>query len=237
MFKIDKTLVDNMNMNKSCIVITHKETTRKPISPELMTLSDDSQLPPEIREKAMEFVQSANIKAQQIISNALAEAEEIKEEARREGISAGLAESQDKLEEQFKDFQNTLKKIEEYRESLFEALQSDILDLSVDIAQKIINITLEKDDTAYKELVKNAIESLKRADKFTLYVSRSDYERFFKDCPPWVGAQTESGEFEVICDASMKKGDLIIESDKEIVDAGISRQLNKIRQHLKEQVD
>lgn len=237
MFKIDKTLVDNMNMNKSCIVITHKETTKRTPSSEKMTLNDDSELPPEIREKAMEFVQSANIKAQQIISNALAQAEEIKEEARREGISAGLAESQDKLEEQFKDFQSILLKLEEYRDSLFEALQSDILDLSIDIAEKIINIALEKDDTAYKELVKNAVESLKRADKYALYVSRSDYERFFKDCPPWLKAQTESGEFEVICDTSKKQGECVIESDKEIVDAGISRQLNKIRRHLEEQAD
>ncbi|MFA5675344.1 MAG: FliH/SctL family protein [Christensenellales bacterium] len=237
MFKIDKTLVDNMNINKSCIVITHKETAKKPPKPEKMTLNDDSQLPAEIRDKAMEFVQSANVKAQQIIANALAEAEEIKEEARRQGVTDGMSEARDKHDEQVKDFRDNLLKLEKYRDSLFEALQSDILDLSVDIAEKIINIVIEKDDTAYKGLVKNAVESLKKADKFVLYVSRGDYDKFFKDSPPWILTEAGSAEPEVICDASLKRGDCIIESDKEIVDAGISRQLSKARQHLKEQVD
>lgn len=237
MFKIDKTLVDNMNMNKSCIVITHKETTKKPLSHEKITLNDDSDLPPEIREKAKEFMQSANIKAQQIISNALAEAEQIKEEARQLGISEGLEEAQNKHDEHYKELQNVISKMEVYREGLFEDLQSNILDLSIDIAEKIINITLEKDDTAYKELVKNAVESIKRTDKFALYVSRSEYEKFFKDCPQWLKSQTECGEYDVYCDASMQKGDCIIESEKEIVDAGVSRQLKKVRQHLKDQGD
>lgn len=242
MFKIDKTLVSNMNMNRSCIVITHKETVReKTPKHEMMTLEDDKQLPEEIRGMAREYVESANLKAEQILSLARMQAEDIKEQARQEGYAQGLcegaAQSQEQLRSRVEELGGALDQIEAYRASLFDALSAQILDLSLGIAEKIINTELDKDDTAYKELVKKAVESLKKSDDFTLSVSRQDYERFFKDSAQWLSEQTGCGLYQAESDPHMKKGDCVIESENEILDAGVSMQLKKIRQHLSEQVE
>lgn len=242
MFKIDKTLVNNMNMNRSFIVITHKETVME-IKPkhEAMTLEDDKQLPEEIREKAQEYVESANLKAAQIISGANAQAEEIKELARQEGLAQGVADGAAQLKAQLRarieELGGALDQIEAYRTGLFDALNRQVLELSLGIAEKIINFTLDKDDRAYRELVKNAVENLKKSDDFTLSVSRADYERFFKESTQWLSEQTGCGLFQVEGDPHMKKGDCVIETDNEILDAGVSMQLKKIHQYLNEQVE
>ena len=67
MFKIDKTMVDNMNQNRSYIVITHKETHRE-TAPEISAggpelLESDGQLPQAVRDKARELIQSAQARA------------------------------------------------------------------------------------------------------------------------------------------------------------------------------
>ena len=226
-----------MNMNKSCIVITHKDTVRKKVAPQQMVaFDDDTKLPEEVRKKAEEFLGQASQKAQQIIENAYADAEEIKEAARQEGLRQGNAEAQDKLSAQTQKAQDALKKLDAYRQSLFEALEMHVLDLSLDIAQKIINIKLQNDDTTYKELVKKAVDSLKIADHFTLTVSRDEYERFFKDSTDWLRAEIGCGAYDVAVDHKMPGGTCVVESDNQLVDAGVQTQLDKIRQHLAEQV-
>lgn len=238
MFKIDKTLVDNMNMNKSCIVITHKETAKqRPPVQEKISLEEDAELPKAIQEKAKNFVQNANAKAQQIISQAMAEADQLKETARQQGLNEGLMQAADEHKKQLNQLQKAIANVETYKESLFDALQDEVLGLSLDIAEKVINTELEKDDTAYRELVIKAVNSLKRSDHFTLYVSKSEYERFFKDAAPWLKAETECGEYETVIDHGLESGDCIIESDNELIDAGVSTQLGKIKKHLSEQVE
>lgn len=242
MFKIDKTLVDNMNMNKSCIVITHKETVRKraPLPAE-MTLNDDKKMPPEVREKAQEFIRSANEQAKRIIESAYQQAGEMKEEARQQGLAQGLAEAADKHDKkmgaQLNELKTALAKLEAYRKSLFDALQSHVLGLSLDVAEKIINIQMEKDDKVFKELVKKAVDSLKKADDFTLTVSRGEYERFFKDSEDWLRTETGCGKYEAAGSPKMAQGSCVIESGNEIVDAGVTMQLGKMRQFLGEQVE
>lgn len=236
MFKIDKTLVDNMNINKSCIVITHKET-KPPPALDKMIIDDDLELPNEIKEKAKEYLQNAGIKAQRIILDAQTQADEIKEKAQDAGFMEGLEQAQSRHDEQYNNLQNALVKLEEYRGQLFEELQDCVLDLATDMAEKIVNILIERDDTAYKQLVKNAVESMKRSDKFVLYVGRNEHERLFKDKPQWLKVETDCAEYEVYIDTSLKQGDCIIESEKEIIDASVSRQLSKMGQYLKEQVD
>ena len=72
-YEIDKTLIDNMNLNRSFIVITPKETIQLDNSISENVISDeDEELSPAVKEKTRAFIQNANQKAQQIISDAQA---------------------------------------------------------------------------------------------------------------------------------------------------------------------
>jgi len=245
LFKIDRTLVDNMNQNRSFIVITHKETRKdNPLEtskggPEL--LENDEQIPQGVRDRARELLQSAQVRAQQTIQAATVRAEEIKTNAQKEGFDAGMESAavkitsmEDELSEQA---QSLIKEISAYRDELYDALQGSVLGLAMDIAEKIINTELQKDDKVYMEIVKKAVAGLKKADDFTLRVSRGEFDKYFKDGGLWLRKGKDCGEFEAVCDPNLEPGALVIESDDEIVNAGVALQLEKTRQYLEEQVD
>ncbi len=245
MFKIDKTLVDNMNVNRSYIVITHKEThkdnSKGVMENEPAALEADLQIPQAVRDKARDLMYNAQAKAQQTIQGANARAEEIKEEAWQEGYDAGMADAAQKItgmtEAQNEKARKLITELSAYREGLYNDLKESVLGLSMDIAEKIINIQLQKDDKVYMEIAKKAVLGLKRADDFTLRVGRGEFDKYFKDGGQWLQEATDCGDFEVVCDPNMETGDLVIESDEEVVNAGIAMQLEKTRQYLEEQVE
>ncbi|NLT97463.1 MAG: hypothetical protein GXW96_04785 [Christensenellaceae bacterium] len=245
MFKIDKSMVDNMNQNRSFIVITHKET-HKDTAPEISAggpelLEKDEQLPQALRDRARELIQNAQMRAQQTIQAATARAEEIRAQAHKEGYDAGMKLADSKIAEMEAALSvQTRKLIEEvtaYRNELYDTLQDSVLNLAMDIAEKIINIELQRDDKVFMEIAKKAVAGLKQADSFALRVSRGEFDKYFKDGGAWLREATGCGEFEAVCDPSLEPGSLVLESDEEVINASVAVQLEKTRQYLEEQVE
>ncbi len=245
MFKIDKSMVDNMHQNRSFIVITHKET-HKDTAPEISAggpelLEKDEQLPQALRDRARELIQNAQMRAQQTIQAATARAEEIRAQAHKEGYDAGMKLADSKIAEMEAALSvQTRKLIEEvtaYRNELYDTLQDSVLNLAMDIAEKIINIELQRDDKVFMEIAKKAVAGLKQADSFALRVSRGEFDKYFKDGGAWLREATGCGEFEAVCDPSLEPGSLVLESDEEVINASVAVQLEKTRQYLEEQVE
>jgi len=245
LFKIDRTLVDNMNQNRSFIVITHKETHKEPSSEALMSdpglLDSDTQIPQAVRDKARELLHSAQARAQQTIQAATVRAEEIKAQAQKEGFDTGMKDAAQKItamtDAQNEQARALIQEVSVYRDGLYDALQDSVLGLSMDIAEKIINTELQKDDKVYMEIAKKAVAGLKQADDFTLRIGRGEFDKYFKDGAQWLREGTDCGDFEAVCDPNLEPGALVIESDDEIVNAGVTMQLEKTRQYLEEQVE
>lgn len=243
MYKIDKTLIDNMNLNRSFIVIKPKETVQQEssISEKVVSADEEEQLSPALREKMRELIQKTNEKAQQILQDAQDEAEQIREAALREGYEAGIAEGRQQADAELraknKEVKDVLSRIEDYRKDLYTMLESDVLSLAMDVAEKVIDIAMQRDDNVFKEIVKKAVDGVKHTDNFSLYISRADFDKYFKGNDNWLREHIGNKQFEVIPDNNFAQGSCIVEADSEIVDAGISMQLDKIKQLLSEQVE
>jgi len=240
LYKIDKTLIDNMNLNRSFIVMTPKETIQLDNSISENVISDeDEELSPAVKEKTRAFIQNANQKAQQIISDAQVQAQTILEEARREGYESGIAEGRQaahtELEAKNEEVRDSLARVEAYRQDLYNMLESDVLSLAMDVAEKVINIAMERDDTLFKDIVKKAVAGIKHNDDLSIYISRAEYDKHFKDSDEWLEAGSK--QIDVISDGNLLQGSCVVEADSDIVDAGIQTQLGKIRQLLSEQVE
>ncbi len=243
MFKIDKTLVDNMNQKRSFIVITHKpkEDIKELLIDETALLDADTQMPQAVRDRAQELLQSAQVKAQKLAKAAECEAETLKNDAREQGYNEGMADAAEKIEQVIaarnEEASALIKELAAYKNDLYVKLMDSVLPLAMDIAEKIINIELQKDDRVYMEIAKKAVLELKQSDSFTVRVGRGEFDKYFKDGGQWLREQTGSGAFEVICDPGLAAGDLVIESDEEVVNASIAMQLEKTQQYLREQVE
>lgn len=243
MFKIDKTLVDNMNLNKSFIVITNKDNKETKEKKRDMEISKSirEEIPPDIKIKAQNLLKNAADEAEEIVIKAKQEAEEIKKKAAQQGYNEGMRQAEQKIGEQLKDEVATLKgvldRLELYKQELLGEMQDCVLHLSLDIAEKIVNIQLERDDIVYVGIVKRAIEKLQSEKKFALRVSRSEHDRYFENGANWLWEEIGCEPFDVVCDPTMQQGDLVIESDEKVVDAGIGLQMKKVEYALGEKAE
>lgn len=240
MFKIDKSLVADMNSNKSFIVITHKENLKDRSHDQANNDGVGAQLSDEMQQKQNELLSNADGEARVIIQNAITQGQQIKETAWQDGYNKGMDEAKKRQEElisaQMQEIKKVLGSIEEYKINLHNEMLDNVLQLSIDIAEKIVNIQLKRDDIVFIGIVKNAIAILEGNQKFVLRVSKVDFDKYFKDDAAWLKEQLHCGPFEVVGDASLQMGGCVIESENGIIDAGIDVQLNKIQRSLIEEV-
>jgi len=240
LYKIDKSFVDNMNYNKSFVVISNNETSKDThttlAATDKNSFSKDGK-PPVLSAKNKSIT---NNDAKPTISNPVQETQEIKESAYRQGYENGIAQANKDLaasiQAETQKVQIILNNIEAYKQEMFNDLQGNVLELSLDIAEKIVNIQLKRDDKVYVGIIKKAIAKLKLAEKFVLRVSRTEYEQYFKHGARWLQEELECGPFEVVSDPYLEENSAVIESDEEIINAGVQVQLNKIRNSLNEKV-
>ncbi len=223
MFRIDKSLIENMNINKEFVVVIPKPEVAIEIEPETAEVPITEQ----------DILRRATAQAERIVSEAQQNAIEIKQAAWQEGYREGHEEAQRELDAmttaQAEDAKNIFVKLDAYGRDLRQQLLDSVLGLSFDIAEKIVNEQLKRDDTVYVGIAKRAIQALNASSKFSLHVSRSEYERFFKEGGQWMQEDIGSVPFTVICDPVVGKGGCIVESDEGVVDASVSGQLDKLR--------
>ena len=236
MFRIDKSDVDNLSMNKSYVVIRHKDS---PIE----HINNSNQIEPDevLEESEQESRQNAVEKAKMILQNVERQAEQIKQAAWKEGFEQGRQEAEQKstliIQSQVKTVLDFLNRLKVYKQNLFNEMENSVLQLSMEVAEKIINTELKKDDKVYVGIVKKAVSKLNTTEPFVLRVSNSDYDLYFKDSTQWLQNETEQRLLEVICDPHMQQGDLIIESEHAVVGAGVSLQINKVKRLLCEEIE
>jgi flagellar assembly protein FliH len=229
LFKINQSLAGQMNISKSCVVIAHKDIKLpefiQPKPEEVQTEGEEKE----------DYVQSARREAQRILTEAQEEAEKIKINALKEGYEEGKKNAREEIDnfirEQSNEAHSIFSSLEKYKQELYSDLKDNLITLSFDIAEKVVNTAIEKDDKLYIGIVEKAILSLKATDKFVLKVSRGEYARFFKDGNQWLRDETGCVPFEVVCDPQIGEGGCILEAGDRIVNAGVQLQLSKLK-HL-----
>ncbi len=235
MYKINQSLVEQMSTNKSVVVIASR-----PIFPVL----EEQEAAPEAEEPAA-AVADPKEEAKRIIEAAQKKAEKLKKTAKQDGYKDGYKEGKAKGEQELAELiTNQTEKgrivftsLEKYKQNLYNELHDNVLQLAMDIAEKIVNSELQRDDKVYIGIVKKAIHELMGSDKFVLRVGQSDYERFFKNGPQWLQDETGCAPFEVVCDMQMGEGGCILESSDKVVNASTQIQLSRIKHMLDEKAE
>jgi len=228
LFRVDKSIIENMNINKEFVVVIPKpmQTHVKPSKPQ----------PAEAPLTEQDILHRATVQAERIVADAQNSAVEIKQGAWKEGYREGREEAQRELDAmivaQAEDAKNVFAKMEAYGQDMRQQLLDSVLSLSFDIAEKIVNEQFKRDDKVYIGIAKRAIQALNASSKFALHVSRTEYERFFKEGGQWMQEEIGSVPFTVICDPVMGEGGCIVESEAGVVDAGVSEQLSKLQRVL-----
>ena len=157
--------------------------------------------------------------------------------ARIEGFNKGIEESQNAIEihlnEITQKFERFMDQIDPRMNRLVKDWEEGLLQLSVDIAEKILLVELDRSDEYFIKMVHNALESFENESRVLIKVSEEDFERFFDE--DQFDFETKNGlvHARVDVDPCSDNNGCIIETEHGELDIGVHSQLKEICNVLK----
>ncbi len=257
MFRIDKSSVSYKN-GEQPYVLAHAALKRHvpaplPVKEEASAqaaappepqpvLPDPAELAAAAQREADALIVKAKEQAAMICAQAALEADEAKRAAfadgmdhgYREGHAAGRGEGIVEYRTAIGDAQALLRqamgRVEAERREMLSGVERQCVELSMEIARKVLGAAMATDENAFPSLVRRALEDIQHTGKVTLRVSPLEYDLFFSQGAGWVSDETLS--VSVIEDDELAEGDLKLESDVETINAGVRSQMDAIREAL-----
>jgi flagellar assembly protein FliH len=209
---------DPLDGNESQAVLTEAKLT-------IYKLLNDA------RRQAGGIIAKAREQANQALEQDSAERELAREAAYKSGYEAGLAAVQTDRNQLAKDRAAQLQAIEQEKSRLIGEIEPAIIDLSLQIARKIIHAELKLAPEQIASIAGAVLDQVMDSDNVTLKVSADDYAAVTDA----LGDKTGSGakvRFRV--DHDLASGDCIAATPHGTVDGTIEGQFNEIRHKLME---
>ena len=195
------------------------------------------------------MLRDAAERAEKIINRANLEAEQIKKEAYDEGYNTGhqegMADGHRAAQQQAEaDFKMTIEKyqsavahsiiqIGEEREESFHRYLDELKDVAIAVAEKVIHISLETSGEIIKRMIIAEVEKMKKTEWIKIYIDKFDYEQLLsvdEDVAADLARISDNVKFVVQDKESL--GYAVIETPSEMIDIGVSSQIDNIRENL-----
>lgn len=143
----------------------------------------------------------------------VAELNALREQARQEGLTAGLEEARKMAEDEFrsrlKSSQDSLERLAVLERSLTEAYRTQVLELTIGMAKAVLQRELA-DHGAARELVERAVAAFEEVGRIDAVVSASEGEMM----EAWAEERRAAGlDIRIHVDAELEAGDVQIRSD------------------------
>lgn len=216
-------MVQNVNINPV--------TTPEPDDIDLFSLDNIDFKQREERRKGDRRRGFRRVDDRNLISRAREEADALRESAMKEGYQAGLEQAQAELQgikETFEAFMNAPQEV-------YEMLAPNILEISVDIAQKIIKKETEQDPQVLINTVIDVLKGLaKDENKISLRVNPVQADVVKQQVPEILNLAGLDAKISVLADEEVTEGGCLVTTSNGIVDATIETQLSVISEALRQ---
>ncbi len=192
------------------------------------------------QERAEEILAQAEADARDITVSAECQSAEAMQEAseiglaqgRDRGYTAGLAQAQAENRDQASRLQALAQRAEQEQLRQLAGLETQLVDLALAIARKIIGAELATQPALILEIVARAIEEAHGSGQHAIRLHPSDVQ-LVRPYLPQAALEAGGREWEVRPDDTLSPGDCLIETAFGIVDATIETQLSELTHLLK----
>lgn len=165
-----------------------------------------------------------------LISRAHEESEKIKEAAAKEGYKAGLEQSQNDI----KAMREAIAEFFKAKDEVFEYIAPDILEISVDIARKIVKKEIEQNPEIVLETILEVLRTTsKEENKINIRVNPDQVHLVKENVSEMFSSLGLDAKVSVIPDEQVEIGSCIVSTSNGVVDATIDTQLEIMREALK----
>lgn len=165
-----------------------------------------------------------------LISRAQEEAGTIKETAAQEGYRKGLEEAKEDIE----SLKTAITGFMKAKQEVFEYIAPDILEISVDIARKIIKKEVEQDPQIILETILDILKSIsKEESRITIKVNPTEAPFIKENISKIIEKTGIDARINVTAAEETEIGDCIVYTNNGVVDATINTQLEIIKEAFK----
>lgn len=166
-----------------------------------------------------------------LVSRAREEADSIRESAMKEGYQAGLEQVQGDLQE----LRESLAQFMNAPNEVYGYIAPDILEISIDIAQKIIKKEIEQDPQVLFNTIVDVLKMLSKDEpKITLQVNPAEANEVKQAVPELLNLGGMSAKVIVLPDETITEGGCLVTTDNGVVDATIETRINLVSEALRE---
>ncbi len=166
-----------------------------------------------------------------LISRAKEEAAAIKEAAAKEGYQEGLQTAQEDLER----VKESLSAFFNAKQEIYDNIAPDILEISLDIAKKIIKKESIENPDVILNNIKDIMKGLSKEEaKITLRVNPSQAAMLKNDVPEVADSLGLEAKIIIVADETITEGGCLVTTTNGVIDATIESQLAIISEVLKE---
>eukprot|EP01047_Picozoa_sp_COSAG01_P000384 COSAG01_NODE_7_length_54400_cov_1218.054935_8_plen_282_part_00 len=169
---------------------------------------------------------------QQKLAEIESEAADVYEKYKQEGLAAGQKEASAQYAAELKAFKDELKQVFTAKQDLVSHSESGLLDLAIEIAERVIQTQIRDNKTALEGVFSEAVQRITDKDHvvFSLHPEsldafnafRNDFDVYFKDIR----------KLDVRTDASIKVGGIEIETKLGFIDSRVSTKLDVIKKAI-----
>jgi flagellar assembly protein FliH len=165
-----------------------------------------------------------------LISRAQEEAGTIKDNAAKEGYKAGLERAQGDIEQVKTAIEDFLKA----KQEVFEYIAPDILEISIDIARKIVKHEIEQNPEIVLATILDVLKNISQDEaKITIKVNPEQLALTKDSIPEIIALTGLETKIHVFADESIDLGSCIVLTSNGVVDATINTQLEIIKEAFK----
>jgi len=165
-----------------------------------------------------------------LISRAQEEAGTIRDNAAKEGYKAGLEEAQG-------DILHVKTAIEDFlkaKQEVFEYVAPDILEISIDIARKIVKHEIQQDPEIILATILDVLKTISKDEsKITIKVNPAQVALTKSKIPEVLETAGLETKVSVYADENIDAGSCIVSTSNGVVDATINTQLEIIKEAFK----
>ncbi len=166
-----------------------------------------------------------------LVSRAREEADAIREAAMKEGYQVGLEQAQADIEQ----FKNSMAGFLNAPNEIYEYIAPDILEISVDIAQKIIKKEIEQDPQVLFNTIVDVLKTLSKEEpKVTIQVNPAEVNELKQAVPELLNIAGIDTKVIILADEEISEGGCLVTTDNGVVDATIETRINVISEALRE---
>ena len=188
--------------------------------------------------EAAAIVEKAKAEADQIVAEANAQHDKIVSEARNEGFEQGSKEGFEKgsaeVDRLIDRMHKILEAVMQRREEILQDTESQIVELVILMARKVIKILSENQKNVIMANTVAALRKVKTRGSVTLRVNIEDVKLTTAHADEFIQHVENVQGITVQEDSSVEKGGCIVETDFGAIDARISSQLTELENKILE---